>query len=76
MTKDEGDSVMKYYRIMEVKTVKKEDKEMIEKLGMEPGRVYYQGINGGSFLTKRQLDKKLEELKANNPEGKFKVEEM
>lgn len=67
---------MKYYRIMEIKTVKKDDEEMITKLGMEPGRVYYQGINGGSFLTKRQLDKKLEELKKENPEGKFKVEEM
>lgn len=67
---------MKYYRIMEIKTVKKTDKEMITKLGMEPGRVYYQGINGGSFLTKRQLDKKVAELKQANPEAQFKIEEM
>lgn len=67
---------MKYYRIMEIKTVTKDDKEMITKLGMEPGRVYYQGINGGSFLTKRQLDKKIAELKQANPAAQFKIEEM
>ena len=73
--KKEG-SNMKYYRILAVKIVTNDDKEMITKLGMEPGRIYYQGINGGSFLTKRQMEKKLQELQQANPEGKFKVEEM
>ncbi len=67
---------MKYYRIMEEKVVTKDDKEMITKLGMWPGRIYYQGINGGSWLTKRQLNKKIAELKAANPEVKIIIEEM